>query len=163
MLKSLNHWVFSFILSQRITNPLTGKMHYHIHYHQSLCLSTADGIPRKTAKSKLEEVVLKEGDSTIVDNPREVVTESKHNAGERESCGCNDEVIIKSTKFKAPKYFQAFLRSGKNKNKLVDLLCKTTSSSPDRAFVILQTSAIYFSKEDSCVRAIASQVATVHE
>ena len=80
MLKSLNHWVFSFILSQRITNPLTGKMHYHIHYHQSLCLSTADGIPRKTAKSKLEEVVLKEGDSTIVDNPREVVTESKHNS-----------------------------------------------------------------------------------
>ena len=55
-------------------------MHYHIHYHQSLCLSTADGIPRKTAKSKLEEVVLKEGDSTIVDNPREVVTQSKHNS-----------------------------------------------------------------------------------
>ena len=108
MLKSLNHWVFSFILSQRITNPLTGKMHYHIHYHQSLCLSTADGIPRKTAKSKLEEVVLKEGDSTIVDNPREVVTESKHNAGERESCGCNDEVIIKSTKFKAPNIFKLF-------------------------------------------------------
>ena len=55
-------------------------MHYHIHYYQSLCLATADGKPGKTAKSKLEEVVLKEGDSTIVVNPREVVTESKHNS-----------------------------------------------------------------------------------
>ena len=39
------------------------------------CLSTADGKPRKTAKSKLQEVVLKEDDSMIVDNPREVVAE----------------------------------------------------------------------------------------
>ena len=34
-----------------------------------LCLSTADGKSRKIAKSKLQKVVLKEGDSTIVDNP----------------------------------------------------------------------------------------------
>ena len=45
-----------------------------------LCLSTADGKPRKTAKTKLQEVVLKEGDSTIVNNPREVVAESRHNS-----------------------------------------------------------------------------------
>ena len=45
-----------------------------------LCLSTADGKPRKTATSKLQEVVLKEDDSMIVDNPREVVAESKHNS-----------------------------------------------------------------------------------
>ena len=45
-----------------------------------LCLSTADGKPRITAKSKLQEVVLKEGDSTIVDNPQEVVAESRHNS-----------------------------------------------------------------------------------
>ena len=32
----------------------------------------------KTANSKLQEVVLKEADSTIVDNPREVVAESRH-------------------------------------------------------------------------------------
>ena len=44
-----------------------------------LCLSTADVKPRITAKSKLQ-VVLKEGDSTIVDNPREVITESRHNS-----------------------------------------------------------------------------------
>ena len=42
--------------------------------------STADGKPRKTAKNKLQEVVLKEGDSTIVDNPREVVAESRYNS-----------------------------------------------------------------------------------
>ena len=30
-------------------------------------------------KVKLQEAVLKEGDSTIVGNPREVVTESRHN------------------------------------------------------------------------------------
>ena len=37
-----------------------------------LCLSTADGKPRKTVKIKLQEIVLKEGDSTIVNNPQEV-------------------------------------------------------------------------------------------
>ena len=46
-----------------------------------LCLSTADGKPRKAAKSKLQEVVLKESDSTIRDNnPREKVAESRHNS-----------------------------------------------------------------------------------
>ena len=80
---------------------------------------------------------------------------------ERESCGCSDEVIIKSTKSKAAKYFQPFLQNGENKNKLVDLLCETTSSSPDRALVILQTSVICFSKEDSYVRVRASQVTIV--
>ena len=45
-----------------------------------LCLSTADGKPRKTAKSKLQEVVLKKGDSTIVDNPQDLVGESRHNS-----------------------------------------------------------------------------------
>ena len=45
----------------------------------SICLSTASGKPRKTAKSKLQEVVLEEGDSMIVDNPREFVAESRHN------------------------------------------------------------------------------------
>ena len=45
-----------------------------------LCLSTADGKPRKTATSKLQEVVLKEDDSMIVDNQREVVAESRHNS-----------------------------------------------------------------------------------
>ena len=43
-------------------------------------MSTADGKPRKTATSKLQEVVLKEDDSMIVDNPREVVAESRHNS-----------------------------------------------------------------------------------
>ena len=45
-----------------------------------LCLSTADGKPRKTAKSKLQEVVLNESNSAIVDNPREVIAESRHNS-----------------------------------------------------------------------------------
>ena len=43
-------------------------------------MSTADVKPRKTAKSKLQEVLLKEGDSTIVDNLREVAVESRHNS-----------------------------------------------------------------------------------
>ena len=81
-------------------------------------------------------------------------------AGERKSCGCSAEDIIKSTKSKAPKDFQAFLQNGENRNKLVDLLCETISNSPDRALVILQTSVICFSKEDSCVRVNASQVTT---
>ena len=37
-------------------------------------------MPRKTAKSKLQEVVLKESNSTIVNKPREVVAESRYNA-----------------------------------------------------------------------------------
>ena len=36
MLKSLNHWVFAFILCQKITNPMTGKMLYDTRFHQSL-------------------------------------------------------------------------------------------------------------------------------
>ena len=82
-------------------------------------------------------------------------------AGERKSCGLSDKVIIKSTKSKVPKDFQAFPRNGENKNRLVDLLCETLSSSPDRALVILQTSVIHFSKEDSYVRVSISQVTTV--
>ena len=84
-------------------------------------------------------------------------------AGERESCGCSDEDIIKSTKSKAPKDFKAFLRNGENKNKLMDLLCEVISSSLDRALVILQIFVICFSKVDSCVRVNASQVTTVDE
>ena len=34
----------------------------------------------KQQKSKLQEVVLKEGDSSIVDNPREMLAESRHNS-----------------------------------------------------------------------------------
>ena len=53
-----------------------------------------------------------------------------------------DEVIIKSTKSKAPKDFQAFLQNGENKNKFMDLPCETISSSPHRALIILETSVI---------------------
>ena len=84
-------------------------------------------------------------------------------AGEREIRGRNVRVIIKSTKSKVPKDFQAVLRNGKNKNRLIDLLCNTISSPLDRALVILQTSVIYFSKEDSCVQVNALQVTTVDE
>ena len=167
----------------------------------SLCFSTADSNPQKTAKNKLQEVVLKKGDSTIVANPREVVAESRYNstylvgyeeltwkllpsfprkfqrvnivadtyrnvsitAGERGSRERSDKVIIKLTKSKILKDFQAFLRDGENKNRLIDLLCETTSSSSDRTLVILQTSVICFSKEDSYVRLNASQVTTVDE
>ena len=45
----------------------------------------------------------------------------------------------------------------------MDLLCETISSSPDRALVVLQTSVICFSKEDSCVRVNASRVTTVDQ
>ena len=79
------------------------------------------------------------------------------------NCGRSDKVIIKSTKSKVPKDFRAFLRNGVNKNRLIDLLCDTISSSSDRAISILQTSAIYFSKEGSCVRVNASLVTTVGE
>ena len=71
---------------------------------------------------------------------------------EREICGRSDKVIIKSTRSKVPKNFQAFLRNGENKNRLIDLLCETISRSPERTLVILQTSIIYISIEDSCVR-----------
>ena len=167
---------------------------------------------RKTANSKLQEVVLKEADSTVVDNPREVVAESRHistyivdlmaavvqipenyeeltwkllssfpkrfqrvdivadtyrnvssKAGEREIRGRSDKVVIKLAKSKVPKDFQSFLRNSVKKNRLIDLLCDTISSSSDRALAILQTSVIYFSKEDSCVRVNASQVTTVDE
>ena len=84
-------------------------------------------------------------------------------AGERESRGRKDKVIIKSTKSKLPKDFQAFPRNGENKNRLKDLLCETISSSTNRALVTLQTAVIYFSKENSCVRVNASQVTTMDE
>ena len=84
-------------------------------------------------------------------------------AGERESRGCGDKVITKSTKSKLPKDFQAFLRNSENKNRLKNRLCETISSSPDKALVILQISAIYLSKEDFCVRVNESQVRTVDE
>ena len=56
-------------------------MHYHIHYHQSFyaCQPLMVNL-KKTAKSKLQEVVLKESDSTIVNNPQKVVAESRHNS-----------------------------------------------------------------------------------
>ena len=60
----------------RITNP--SDWENALSYPLSpfpLCLSTADGKPRKIAKSKLQEVVFKEDDSMIVDNPREVEAE----------------------------------------------------------------------------------------
>ena len=72
-------------------------------------------------------------------------------AGERESRGRSDKVNIKSTKSMVPKDFQVFLRNGENKNKHIDLLRETISSSSDRALVILQTLVKYFSKEDRCV------------
>ena len=72
-------------------------------------------------------------------------------AGEKESRGRSDKVIIKSTKSKVSKDFQDFLGNGENKNKLIDLFCDTKSSSTERALAILQISVIYFSKEDSCV------------
>ena len=84
-------------------------------------------------------------------------------AGERKIRGRSNKVIIKSTKFKVPKYFQAFLRNGGNKNRFIDLFCDTIPSSSERALAILQTSVIYFSKEDSCARGNASQVTTVDE
>ena len=84
-------------------------------------------------------------------------------AGERESRGRSDEVIIKSTKSKVLKYFQVSLRNNENKSRLIDLLCEIIFSSSDRALAILQTFIIYFSKEDCCVRLNASQVTTVDE
>ena len=81
----------------------------------------------------------------------------------RESCGRSDKVIMKLTKSKVPKDFQGFPRNGENKNRLLDLLCETLSSSPDRALVILQTFVIHFSKEDSYVRVSVSQVTIVDE
>ena len=65
----------------RITNP--SDWENALSYPLSpfpLCLSTADGKPRKIAKSKLQEVVFKEDDSMIVDNPREVEAEWRHNS-----------------------------------------------------------------------------------
>ena len=41
------------------------------------------------------------------------------NAGERENRGRSDKVIIKSTKSKVPKAFQAFLRNGENRNRKI--------------------------------------------
>ena len=61
----------------------------------------------------------------VADTYRNVSIKSE----ERESCGLIDKVIIKSTKSKVPKDFQAFLRNGENKNRLIDLLCITISSS----------------------------------
>ena len=84
-------------------------------------------------------------------------------AGERETRGRSDKVIIKSTKSKASKDFQDFLGNGENKNRLIDLFCDTKSSSTERALANLQISVIYFSKEDSCVRVNVSQVTTVYE
>ena len=72
--------------------------------------------------------------------------------GEKESRGRSDKVIIKSTKSKIPKDFQAFLRNGENKNWLIHLLCETISSSQYRALAILQASVIYISKEQLCAR-----------
>ena len=43
----------------------------------------------------------------------------------------------------------------------MDLPCETISSCPDRALVILQTSVIYVSKEDSCVGGNALKATTV--
>ena len=79
-------------------------------------------------------------------------------AGEREIRGCSDKVVIKLTKSKAPKDFQSFLRNSVKKNRLIDLLCDTISSSSNRALAILQTSVIYFSKEGNVL-----QVTTVDE
>ena len=76
---------------------------------------------------------------------------------------CSDKVIVKLTKSKVAKDFQAFLRNGQNKYMLIDLYCEAIPNSPDRALVILQTSVIYFSKEDSCVQVNASQVTTADE
>ena len=59
MLKSLNHWVFAFILCERITNPLTGK-----------CIII----------SIITNPFVCQGDSMIVGNPQEVVVESRHNS-----------------------------------------------------------------------------------
>ena len=72
--------------------------------------------------------------------------------GEKESRGRSDKVIIKSTKSKIPKEFQAFLRNGENKNWLIYLLCETISSSQYGALAILQASVIYISKEQLCTR-----------
>ena len=69
-------------------------------------------------------------------------------AGEREIRGRNDRVIIKSTKSKVPKDFQAVLRNGKNKNRLIDLLCDTISSPLDRALVNI--SHLFFKGRQLC-------------
>ena len=80
----------------------------------------------------------------------------RRQAGERESCGRSDEIIIKSTNSKISKDFQAFCEMVKIR---ADLLFETIPSSADR----LQTSVIYFSKKGSCARVNTSQVTTVDE
>ena len=77
-----NQDITGFLLSFSATNNKPINWENALLYPLSLiplCLSTADVKIRITAKSKLQ-VLLKEGDSTIVDNPREVVTESRHNS-----------------------------------------------------------------------------------
>ena len=68
-------------------------------------------------------------------------------AGERKGCGRSDQIIIKSTNSKISKDIQAFCEIAKIRKQIC----------------FLQTSVIYFSKKDSCVRVNASQLTTVDE
>ena len=69
-------------------------------------------------------------------------------AREVEVCGRNDKEIIISTKSKIPKDFQAVLRNGENKKRLIDLFCDILGTGCFPSFK--HPSFIFLKRADVC-------------
>eukprot|EP00794_Sanderia_malayensis_P014842 gene14842-biopygen11931 len=73
-------------------------------------------------------------------------------AGERNKRGSSEKIIIKSPKSKIPRNFSEFLKNGKNKQRLIELMLETVKDNRIQALNMLCCTELFFSIENQCCK-----------
>ena len=72
-------------------------------------------------------------------------------SGERLKRGCSSKVIIGSCKSKIPTVFSKFMQNGENKTRLIEIISEVIIDNKEKALKMLQTEAIYISKDQQTI------------
>ena len=86
-----------------------------------------------------------------VDAVADTYRDNSIKSGERLKRGCSSKVIIGSCKSKIPREFSKFMQNGENKTRLIEIISEVIIDNKEKALKMLQTEAIYISKDQQTI------------